>query len=129
VTPRELVQALAGSRSGTAAIEFAFVAPVLILFIFGTMEIGRVLWLQNALNYSVVEAARCLSNNPSQCGDEPGQAEGFAASRAGAGFTASVFTVTSASCGNQVSASYPVVFVIPFMNLSATLTAQACYPV
>jgi hypothetical protein len=124
-----LVHALANSRSGNAVIEFAFVAPALLLFIFGIMEVGRVIWLQNALNYSVVQAARCISNNPSQCGSAS-QTQSFAASQAGAGFDTSVFSVTSPlpACGNQVTASYPVVLEIPYMNLSATLTSQACYP-
>ena len=124
----QLIGALARSRSGHAAVELAFVAPAMLMFIFGTMEVGRVLWLQNALDYSVVEAARCISNSPSTCGNAS-QAQSFAASQSGAGFDASVFTVTTASCGNKVSASYQVALEIPFMNLSpATLTSQACYP-
>jgi Flp pilus assembly protein TadG len=125
--PAQLVHALANNRSGHAAVELAFVLPALLLFIFGIMEVGHVLWLQNALDYSVEEAARCISNNPAQCGNAS-QTQSFAASQSGAGFLTSVFTVTTASCGNQVSASYPVVLTIPYMNLSATLTSQACYP-
>ena len=60
--------ALAGNRSGTAAIELAFTGPALVLFIVGICEVGRMLWLQNALDYSVAEAARCRSNNSSTCG-------------------------------------------------------------
>jgi Flp pilus assembly protein TadG len=123
-----LFHALANNRSGGAAIELAFSAPAFIMFIFGIMEVGRLLWLQNALDYSVVAAARCISNNQSQCGNAT-QTQSFAASQAGAGFAASVFTVTSASCGNQISASYPVTLDIPYMNISTTLTSQACYPV
>jgi Flp pilus assembly protein TadG len=132
-TPREfrkfrLFKALTSDRSGGSAVEFAFAAPAFLMFIFGIMELGRVLWLQNALDYSVVAAARCISNNQSQCGNAS-QTQSFAASQAGAGFAASVFTVTSASCGNKISASYPVVLDIPYMNISTTLTSQACYPV
>src|SRR5260221_10924021 len=123
-----LFHTLTNSRSGTVAIELAFTAPALVMFVFGIMELGRVLWLQNALDYSVVAAARCISNNQSQCSG-PSQTQSFAASQAGAGFAASVFTVTTASCGNKISASYPVVFDIPYMNISTTLTSQACYPV
>ncbi len=123
----QLVRALARSRSGHAAVELAFIAPAMLMFILGIAEVGRVLWLQNALDYAVVGAARCMSNSPSTCGSAS-QAQSFAASQSGAGFDTSVFTVTSASCGNKVSATYPVVLDIPFVNLSATLTSQACYP-
>jgi Flp pilus assembly protein TadG len=125
---RRLVGALAGSRSGNTAIEFAFIAPAMLMFIFGVAEVGRVLWLQNALDYSVVETARCLSNNPTTCGSAS-QAQSFAANEAGAGFLTSDFTVTAASCGNRVTASHQVPIEIPYMTLSPiNLTSQACYP-
>jgi Flp pilus assembly protein TadG len=120
----QLIRALARSRSGHSAVEFALLAPAMLMFILGIGEVGRVLWLQNALDYAVVGAARCMSNSPSTCGTAS-QAQSFAASQSGAGFDTSVFTVTS---GNKVSATYPVVMDIPFVNLSATLTSQACYP-
>jgi hypothetical protein len=99
----------------------------MLMFILGIGEAGRVLWLQNALDYAVVGTARCMSNSPSTCGSAS-QAQSFAASLSGAGFDTSVFTVTTASCGNKVSATYPVTLDIPYVNLSATLTSQACYP-
>ena len=123
----QLIQALARSRSGHSAVEFAFIAPAMLMFLLGIMEVGRVMWLQNALNYSVVEAARCMSNSPSTCGT-PSQAQSFAASQSGAGFAASVFTASNASCGNRVTASYDVTLDIPYVNLSTTLKSQACYP-
>ena len=125
--PMQLVRALAKSRSGQAVVEMAFIAPALLMFILGIMEVGRVMWLQNALNYSVVEAARCVSNSPSTCGSAS-QTQSFAATQSGAGFAASVFTVTTASCGNKVTASYPMVLDIPYVTWSTTLTSQACYP-
>src|SRR5207247_2586042 len=109
----QLIRALARSRSGHSAVEFAFIAPAMLMFIFGIMEVGRVLWLQNALDYSVVEAARCISNSPTTC-SSASQAQSFAASRSGAGFDTAVFTVTVSSCGNKVTATYPVVLDIPF---------------
>jgi hypothetical protein len=75
-----------------------------------------------------VEAARCLSNSPGTCGSAS-QAQSFAANQAGAGFLTSDFTVTAASCGNQVTATHQVALEIPYMNLSPiNLTSQACYP-
>jgi Flp pilus assembly protein TadG len=122
-----LARALAKNRSGNAVVELAFIAPAMLMFIFGIMEVGRVLWLQNALDYSVVETARCISNSPETCGSAS-LAESFAASESGAGFASSVFTATSASCGNKVTASYAVTLNIPYVNWSTTLSSQACYP-
>lgn len=114
-------------RSGNASIEMALSLPALLMFVLGIIEMGRMLWVQSALNFSVAEAARCASNSPSTCGTTS-QIQNFAASRSGENFATSVFTFTAASCGNQVSASYPISLSIPYVPISVTLTAEACYP-
>jgi Flp pilus assembly protein TadG len=45
--------------AGSAAVEFAATAPVLILLLFGIVEAGRSLWATNSLQYAVERAARC----------------------------------------------------------------------
>jgi len=122
-----LVRRLARSRSGSTAVQLAFIMPAMMMFILGIMEVGRVMWLQNALDYAVVEAARCISNSPSTC-TSASQTQTFAASQSGAAFATSVFTVTTASCGNKVTATYPMTLDIPYVTWSTTLTSQACYP-
>jgi Flp pilus assembly protein TadG len=119
---------LCRDQRGTTAVEMALVLVPLLVFLLGTVEFGRAIWTQSALNYSVEEAARCASNNTTTCGSASAIAS-FAAGRSGANFTSSVFTATSASCGNLVSASYPMYLNIPFGSYSITLTAQACFPV
>lgn len=119
---------LCRDQRGATAVELAFVLPPLLLFLLGSMEFGRAMWIENALNYSVEEAARCASNNTTTCGSASAITS-FAASRSGATFAASAFTATSPSCGNMVSASYPMSLNIPFGNYAITLTAQACFPV
>jgi Flp pilus assembly protein TadG len=118
---------LTWDRRGHAAIEMALSAPPLFLFLFGIIATGQAMWLQNALDASVVEAARCASVNPTLCGTD-GEVQNYAANQAGAGFDSSIFMVASASCGHQVSASYPLALTIPFLTLSVNLSAQACYP-
>ncbi len=117
----------AGDTRGNTAIEMALISAPLFLFLFGIIATGQAVWLQNALNLSVAEAARCASVNPTLCGT-PDQIRSYAASQAGTGFDSSIFVPTTASCGNRVSASYPLAMTIPFMTLSVTLDAQACYP-
>lgn len=48
----------ANDQSGMAAVEFAIVAPLFFLIIFGIMEAGRVWWAQHALEYAVETTAR-----------------------------------------------------------------------
>ena len=46
------------SRSGSAAIEFAMIAPVLFLFMFGIIETGVIFFANSALEKSIDDAAR-----------------------------------------------------------------------
>src|SRR5688572_23486185 len=115
-------------RKGNAAVEMALAAVPLCLFLFGIIATGQTMWLQNALNASVAAEARCASVNPTLCGTEP-EVQTYAASQAGAGFDDAIFSWSRTACGNRVSASYPLALTIPFMTVSVSLSAQACYPV
>lgn len=113
--------------SGNAAVEWALTAVPLVLFLFAIITTGQTMWLQNALNASVAEAARCASVNPTLCGTES-EVQAYAADQAGAGLDGSIFSLIRAGCGNQVSASYPLALTIPFVTFSVTLNAEACFP-
>lgn len=47
-----------GDRSGAAAVELAFVAPVLVVILMGLWEVGRLIQLQQILSNSAREGAR-----------------------------------------------------------------------
>lgn len=46
------------SRRGASAIEFSFVAPVLFLFVFGLIEVGRAMSVQQAVTNAAREGCR-----------------------------------------------------------------------
>jgi Flp pilus assembly protein TadG len=46
---------------GQALVEFALVFPLFLLFLFGLIEVGRVIYLYNAFNEAAREAARYAS--------------------------------------------------------------------
>lgn len=126
------LHALCRDRRGATAVEMGLIAPVLFTFMLGIAEFGYAFWLQNALDYSVTIAARCASIDTSTCSDATSTAT-YAANASGAGFASSVFTPTLATTcggknGNLVTGSYAVGLVIPFINVSMTLTSSACYP-
>ena len=62
-----IVRQLYHARRGIAALEFAVVAPVLIMLMFGTIEFGRLLWTLQGLQMTAVEAARCMGILASSC--------------------------------------------------------------
>lgn len=45
-------------RSGVAAVEFAVVSPLLLFFVFATIEITRAIYLQQSLTVAAYEGAR-----------------------------------------------------------------------
>jgi Flp pilus assembly protein TadG len=118
-------------------VEFAFVAPVLILLLLGLAEIGRVMWTEGALQFAVQEAARCAvvqsAPAPGQVTAVCGAADDVAAYAAAKvpqlNLTAADFTVDpKAACGAQVTASVPYKFLLFGVFPGApTLTAQACH--
>jgi Flp pilus assembly protein TadG len=124
---KKAVIGLAREQRANAGVEFALIATPLFLLLFGIMEMGRGLWLANALHYSVEEAARCASNNTATCGTAS-QIQSFASARSGVGFSNSVFTATTPACGNLVTASYPINLSFPTLGTySITLQAQSCF--
>jgi Flp pilus assembly protein TadG len=125
---------LAANPRGNVAVEFALGAPVLFMMIFGIVQLGYALWVQNALDESVAAASRCASVGSSACA---GQVTSYAASQSGAPVDASAFTYSCRSadpctnntvtCGCQVTASYSMPLAIPWTNLSVNLSSQSCY--
>ena len=81
------LRALVRDRRASTAVEFALAAPALFLFMFGIIECGYALWMQNALDYSVAAAARCASLERSACTGSPSLVTTYAASESGASLT------------------------------------------
>jgi Flp pilus assembly protein TadG len=47
-----------GTADGVAAVEFALVVPVFILFCVGIFEASRMMWIRNSIQTATEEAAR-----------------------------------------------------------------------
>ena len=52
------MRAFGRSNTGSAAVEFAFVAPLLFLLMFAIVEFGRAWWAKSSLQYAAERAAR-----------------------------------------------------------------------
>lgn len=55
---RRAVLRLVAERGGTAAIEFAIIAPVLVTVIYGSVELGRLLYADHAVGHAARESTR-----------------------------------------------------------------------
>ena len=53
-----------GPQSSQALIEFALISPVLLLLLFGTIDIGRAIFYYDTLNHAVREGGRAGRSPP-----------------------------------------------------------------
>jgi uncharacterized membrane protein len=127
-------------RRGAAAIEYAIVLPVLLMFVLGIMDTGRLLWTYATIYRATEAAARCRAIAAAvptavTC-TTSAQTQTHAVDAAwGLAIDASAFTVSNPACGIQVHASYDFQFTIPWFPAfgesppgTTTLTATVCYP-
>jgi Flp pilus assembly protein TadG len=130
--------------SGTAAIEFAILAPPFLCLAFGVYEFGRALWTLEALQESATQGARCIGVQSGSCYSSgiysdsstvsyvQGVAQGWGITVP----TADIVPTQSTTCGTvagfaQVQITYQFSTVvgrlIPALA-NETLTATSCFP-
>jgi Flp pilus assembly protein TadG len=117
------------NEDGTAAIEFGLTAPAFFLLLFGILQGGLLFWTQIGMQHGTEMAARCASINTTICPDETA-AQTYAAQQSfGLKLPSTAFTVQTAGCGKQVTASYTHYFLTSLIGgPKLELSAQACFP-
>jgi hypothetical protein len=127
ITVRNPLAVIRSDDRGTAAVEFAFVAPVFIVLVVGTLYLCICLFLIGSLHYAVEEGARCASVKTSICTDATTTLS-YAQSRYfGPGGTPT-FTYSAAACGNSVTASMSYVLSVGLRQFTIPISATACFP-
>ena len=134
-----------GDTRGATAVEFAMVIGPLVLVLFGIIEFGRMIWTNNALQETAIDAARCAGILESSCASGGAYSSANTATYAqsvanGWGITvptSSITSTASTSCAgvsgfSQVTISYTFQTVVPLVLTSLSngipLTATACFP-
>ena len=109
---------------GVVALEFVILLGPLLLLLLGIFDIGLLTLTDTWINFAVEAAAKCGAIGTT-C-TSPSDTAACGASIAGLrGLDASGFSVTTASCGLSVTATYSYAgVVLP----TITLNAGACYP-
>ncbi len=116
---------------GSAAVEFALTAPILILLTFAIIEFGRAWWTKSSLQYAVERAARYAVI----CGSDPCPSDAaiqtYAASQIyGQSISSDAFSVTHPP--NALCVNYSYVYSPLFggqmapMQAAMTLTGTSC---
>jgi Flp pilus assembly protein TadG len=115
---------LRDDRRGGALIEFAVLAPVLFTILLGIVEMGRMFYVRQALEYATEQAARYYMLNPTSASSTvttylKGQMAG------GMGSSVTVAYVDTTNCNSNaavtcttITASYTFTFVAAVLGLS-----------
>jgi len=135
---------------GSAVIEFALLAPVFLMLLFGSIEFGRLLWTQQALQQVAIAGARCMAVaqgaiQSSTCAS--GGSYSAASTKSYIETTASGWGISvqdadvtldnTATCGGVTGFSQvtitnnfntPVPQIVLLAAGGTSLTATACYP-
>ena len=127
---RTLLRWVLRDTAGHAELEFIVGASVILMLIFGTIDVGRLLWLYGSLQFAVERAARCASIGSSSC-LTASAIQSYALSQVVGQptLTSSAFAVTYPSCGVQVAATTTFsYFPSSLLPGSVTVKAQSCRP-
>ncbi len=120
---------LARDENGSSVIEFAIVAPPLLLLITGVAQVAIWLWIGFSLQHGAELAARCATYNPTNCANATSITTYAASKVYGLTVAPAAFVYTQATCGNQVTASLATANFLASIGAPAmTASAQACFP-
>ncbi len=112
--------------SGATAVEFALVLPALVALLVGGLYAGLAVYSAAGLQSAVEQAARCYSVDSIDC-SSASATQTYAQNRY-YGLNSPTFTVSTQSCGHQVTAAVTVPLTAVVVNLSVPLSATACFP-
>jgi len=118
-------------RRGIAAVELAITLPILVSFVFGTIEVCNLIFLRQALVTTTYEAARVAVRSNATHASATASAEAVLAARgiSGAKVAFSVDDVAKVSRGTPfaatVTAPADAFSILPILNLvNATMTVS-----
>ena len=125
---RRLGLAFRTDQRGASAVEFALVAPVVLLMLFGAIGGGVLAYATVSLQRATEVAARCMSMDRSDlCTSGTIAAYGTSA-YSGPQLTGLTFVANKVSCGYKITGSGTFSTFPGLDFLSVNLSANACYP-
>ena len=122
-----LLSDLRRDQRGTTAVEFAIIAPVLILLLIGTIAVCLALFLVGSLHFAVEDGARCASVKTTICADAA-TTIAYTQSRYLGPNVSPAFTYAAAACGNSVTGSISYTMDVGLKKFVIPISATACFP-
>lgn len=120
------------SRRGAALVEFAMVAPIFLLFVVGSIELGRAIVVQEALTNASREGARVGSLDGALTSDVTSVVDSYLSGMSISGATTDVTPTDpgTSPAGTQVTVSVSIAYASvswvpsPWFLKNATLQAE-----
>ena len=125
---RNLFRSLSRNQQGTTAVEFAIIAPVFILLVFGTIGSCFALFLVGSLHFAVEDGARCASVKASICPDTATTIAYTQSRYLGPNVSPTFTPNLNAACGKSVTGSVNYSMNVGFRTFVVPISATACYP-
>jgi Flp pilus assembly protein TadG len=127
-----------GDVRGASAVEFALLAPVFLLFVFGVIETGRYVWTRQVVQQAAYSAVRCFALGAAGCADA-NAARAYAVAEAAKGGIeidlAAVEAQLPVTCDGvagqgRVRIDTPFASALPAMlpQFAQTISTSACFP-
>ena len=123
-----LLKALRLCRKGAGSVEFALVAPIMVMFIIGGIYLSLLGFTAASLAYSVEAGARCASVNTTICTSTATTATFAQGQFMNLSGGTPTFAANSATCGNRVTGSVTFVINTGVSKVSVPLSASSCFP-
>lgn len=104
--------------SGVAAVEFAFVFPLLLIFMLGIYTVGSVMHCMSSVRYALEETARTLQLNPKLTVSDLQKTIDQRLTNFGKQAVTLTMSVQKDATGSDIArltASYPYLIAIPFI--------------
>jgi Flp pilus assembly pilin Flp len=125
---RNLFRSLSRNQQGTTAVEFAIIAPVFIMLVFGTIGLCFALFLVGSLHFAVEDGARCASVKASICPDTATTIAYTQSRYLGPNVSPTFTPNLTAACGKSVTGSVNYSMNMGFRTFVIPISATACYP-
>ncbi len=122
------LSALRACRKGAGTVEFALVAPIMMMLIIGGIYLSMLGFTAASLSYSVEAGARCASVNTTVCNNTTATATYSRNQFMNLSGATSTFAAASATCGNRVTGSVTFVINAGITRVSVPLSSTACFP-
>jgi Flp pilus assembly protein TadG len=126
--PRTYANVTWTNDRGTAAVEYALVAPVFIVLIVSAFYFCMAVYTIASLHYAVQEGARCASVKTLVCTDSSTTLSYTKNNYFGPDLTPAFSYSPNLSCGKSVSASVDFIANLGLHTVTIPLTASACFP-